>query len=205
VESIKIEKRHLLLVEGKDEKGFFEDLSKHLQIGDLQIIDCQGKDNIRDKLKAVIKSPAFSMVTSLGVVRDADNSYDTAFQSISQAIKDAGLPVSPNHLLTGDQKPRVSVWIMPGKGRTGMLEDLCLEAVSGDPACLCVEQYFDCLKNQINRPPRELLKAKLQVFLASKPEVNLRLGEAALKGYFPWDSEAFKDVRDFLSTVSKDT
>jgi hypothetical protein len=61
-----------------------------------------------------------------------------------------------------------------------------------------VEQYFQCLHQQGVPEPRNLSKAKVQVFLASREEAGKRLGEAAQAGYLPLEHEAFEEVRDFL-------
>ena len=101
---------------------------------------------------------------------------------------------------TGDA-PEVTVMIMPGQGRRGALEDLCLEAVVDDPAMTCVDQFFECLQSESISHPKNTPKAKVQTFLASRPHERLRLGEAAEKGYWPWDSEAFEEVKVFLAQM----
>jgi hypothetical protein len=83
-----------------------------------------------------------------------------------------------------------------------MLEDLCLRAVAQDPAMLCVKQYFKCLQQQGLSLPDNMSKAKVQVFLASRPKAGLRLGEAAQAGYWPWNENAFEQVRDFLQRIA---
>jgi hypothetical protein len=83
----------------------------------------------------------------------------------------------------------------------GMLEDLCLRAIAQDPAMLCVEQYFECLQQAGLSLPDNMSKAKVQAFLASRRKAGLRLGEAAEKGYWPWDAEAFGRVKDFLQQI----
>lgn len=82
-----------------------------------------------------------------------------------------------------------------------MLEDICLKAVAQDPAMFCVEQYFQCLQQQGLSVPSNTSKAKVQVFLASRPEAGKRLGEAAQAGYWPWDDEAFAQATTFLQHI----
>jgi hypothetical protein len=91
--------------------------------------------------------------------------------------------------------------ILPEENTPGMLEDLCLRAVAQDPAMLCVEQYFQCLQQRGLSLPHNRSKAKVQAFLASRPEAGKRLGEAAQARYWPWDDKAFEQVRNFLQQI----
>jgi hypothetical protein len=99
------------------------------------------------------------------------------------------------------QNPQVAVMILPDHSTPGMLEDLCLRAVSEDPAMHCVENYFDCLQVQGLQAPNARAKAHVQTFLASRDSPGLRLGEAAEAGYWPWGHEVFSPVKEFLSRL----
>ena len=44
-------------------------------------------------------------------------------------------------------------------------------------------------------------KARVQAFLASRPKHVVHLGLAAYKGYWPWDDPAFDHVKQFLCTL----
>ncbi|MGC8878303.1 MAG: DUF3226 domain-containing protein [Anaerolineae bacterium] len=91
---------------------------------------------------------------------------------------------------------------MPAEDKSGMLEDLCLIAVAEHPAMSCVVQYFECLQQKGLTGPRNLSKAKTQVFLASGPEAGLRLGEAAQRGFWLWDAPAFDPLKHFLRQIA---
>ena len=134
-------------------------------------------------------------------MRDADADATSAFQSVSGALRDTGLavPVVPGQV-TGTNV-RVGVWIMPDWQRPGMLEDLCLAAVQHDPAMPCVNDYFLCLSHNGLNQPNNLAKARVHTWLASRVEPDLRLGEAAEKGYWPWASVVFEPLKTFLQTL----
>lgn len=198
---IPIGKPKLLVVEGKDEVFFFGALLSYLVLQDIQAVDMEGKTNLRSRLDAIVKSPGFPNVSCLGVVRDADSDPIAAFQSVRDALDAVGLPV-PNEPLTFiGQNPQVAVVILPEKDKTGMLEDLCLKSVEQDPAIPCVEQYFQCRPQQGVSLPHHMAKARVRVFLASRPEPDKRLGEAAQAGYWPLDSEAFTQLKRFLQQI----
>ena len=89
---------------------------------------------------------------------------------------------------------------MPDGSRPGMLEDLCMDAVQADPAYPCVEDYLTCLRARASLPGN-LAKARTHVWLASRPEPDRRLGEAADRGYWPWDAPAFQPLVNFLRSL----
>jgi len=188
----------VLVVEGKDDKNFFEALIEHLGLRNIQVEDIGGKTQLRDRLKALVQTPGFPQVTSLGVVRDANNDHDAAFQSVCGALLNAGLRVPERPWITVGGEPKVVVVILPKENENGMLEDLCLEAKISDPAMPCVNQYFECLESQGLDPPINLSKARIHTFLASRRKPDLRLGEAAKKGYWPFEDSAFEEVKTFL-------
>ncbi|MGD0265510.1 MAG: DUF3226 domain-containing protein [Candidatus Methylomirabilota bacterium] len=199
---ILIEKNRLLLVEGKDEFNFFSALCRELSVSNLQPIWLEGKSNLDDKVNTLVISPEFARrVVSLGVVRDADESEASTFQSVTGALKKAGLSVPPYPQTFVGDKPKVGVLILPGNGRPGELEDLCIEALGPDPAFSCTEALFSCLSRLALPLPKELSKARVQAYLATKPEVHISLGLGALKGYLPLNSPVFEATKRFIQSV----
>ncbi len=203
---ILIQKNCLLLVEGpRDDERFFKALLKKLGIEEkVQVIPIYGKTNLRYRLKAVVEAPKQDdalEIASIGIVRDADTDPSAAFRSVRDALRDIGFPVPQKPLLAVGERPRVIVMILPDENSIGMIEDLCLRSVDKDAAIVCVEQYFQCLHQQNIALPRHSSKAKVQVYLASKPECGKRLGEAAEAGYWPWEEKTFDQAKDFLGQV----
>ena len=196
--AVMIEQPNLLVVEGKNDQLFFRALIEHLGVRGIQIMPIGGKEKLRRNLKALVKAPGFVQVTFLGVIRDADKDPHAAFQSVCGALQAAGLPAPERPLMPVGEKLRVAVLILPKEDSPGMLEDLCLRAVAEDQAIDCVEQYFECLKQKGLALPKNMSKAKIHAFLASREKAGLRLGEAAEAGYWPWDNEAFRQVKEFV-------
>ncbi len=200
-ELTEINTNKILLVEGQDECNFFEKLRKELNLGEIEIFDFGGKTQIRSFLKVLKTVSSFSIVDSIGIVRDADTDAKTAFQSIANSLRDVGLSVPDTVLSSAGDKPKVTVMILPGDKSPGMLEDLCLASVKTDVAMSCVENYFSCLKDQQIPSPKNMSKANVQVFIASKPKDVPSLGVAAQKGYWPLDNDVFKQVKQFISSL----
>lgn len=199
---VEIQKVNILVVEGRDEELFFGALIHSLGLGSIQIMSFGGKAKLREYLKALIRTSGFASVSCLGIARDANSDPRAAFQSVCDALKDNNLPAPGKPLVLTGHSPRVTVMILPGEGNPGMLEDLCLRAVTQDPAKFCIDKYFECLQKQSLPLPHNMSKAMVHAFLASRPEADKRLGEAAQAGYWPWDSEAFGQVKAFLQQIS---
>lgn len=200
---IEITQENLLLVEGKEDQLFFDALIRHQNLRNIQIISYDGKPRLRPFLKGVlVKSSEFhKRVKSVGIVRDADTNASETFQSICDALQNAGLSVPANPMELTSQNPKITVMVIPHGSTHGMLEDLCLQAVISDPAVSCMEKYFQCLQQLPSSLPNNISKAKVHVFLASRHKPDKRLGEAANAGYWPWDNEAFDPVKNFLRQI----
>jgi len=202
-----INQSKLIIVEGKDDHLFFNELCKYLDINDYQIIDHDGITKYRNKLKAIIDTTGFrSNVTSLGIIRDADSDANSTFQSVQDALRYCNLPVPPRPLipiLGTANNPKINILILPPNNTHGILEDVLLTSIQNDPVTPCVDQYFLCVARARvrNSLPIHLSKAKIQVFLASRRECWLSLGVAAQQNYWTFTDVAFNDLRNFLLSL----
>jgi len=198
----KINKAKQLLVEGDDADCFFSALLKNLNINDIQIQNYGGNDELKGFLKQFRIAPGFlDKVECIGIIRDAEKNPKAAFQSISGFLKTANLPVPKKPSEITDTQPRVSVYILPDAKTKGMIETICISSVKEDPAMECVNTYIKCLKDKLNAPPKNLEKARLQAFLASRKKVPRKLGLAAKQNVWPWDSPVFENVKNFLNSL----
>lgn len=179
-----------LVVEGDEDRFFFEAFINYLGLGQIQIVPIGGKTELQRNLSTLVKTSGHENMVSLGVVRDADLNPISAFQSVCGALHGTGLSVPDRPLAATGNNPRVAVMILPAENLAGMLEDLCLRSVAENPTMFCVEQYFQCLQERGVPKPRNMSKAKVQAFLASKEEAGKRLGEAAHAGYWPFSDNA---------------
>lgn len=201
--------KKLLIVEGKDEENFFKAVfNKQNTRSDVQIMPIGGKNNFKGSLKTLILDTEFSKIDSMAIVRDADSnlpgvhgpSWINSFNSVNNCLLANNLPGPQVHgqFVTGP--PRIGVFIMPDGRSDGMLETLCMRSVQLNPEYTCVEGYLHCLSNN-QIVPGNLDKAQAHVWLASRPKPDLRVGEAALAGYWDFDSPAFDDLRRFLQSI----
>ena len=190
-----------MLLEGRDEEEFFKALLRYLGIDDIEVRHYGGKNSFRRFLNGFVSTPDFDGVESMGIVRDADDSATSAFQSLQDSLNSANLPAPDEETIPTTEFPKVAVFIMPGNAEGGALEDLCLRALLDDPAMNCVSEYMQCIQEHAGQVPQNPAKARIHAFLASRVDPELRLGEAAQRGYLPWDDSAFVQVIEFAKAI----
>jgi len=205
MDKIEIREPKLLLVEGNDDEGFFQKIIEEININNIQIIPMKGKDNFRtENLNSIINMPNFmNIVKSLGIVRDANDNANIVFSEICNVLKSLNLPIpnQPMNIVNGDLK--IGVLIIPPNNSKGELEDLCLSLIERYDEMYCVEEYFKCLKQKLlsNDFPKNLSKAKIKTFLASRRESVPHLGIAAGRGYFPLEHNILNGIKVFLKSL----
>ena len=198
IDAIKIERPKALLVEGKDPRTFFEALIKHLECRDVQIHNFGGINELPAFLRGFTGATGYSSVTSLGIVRAAEDDANGAWQSVRSALENAKMPI-PKHV--GQRsvgKPGVSLLILPGDNQPGMLETLLNQTFANAPINECIDTFFQCVEDlpdqRIQRPD----KARSHAYLATRPDPHVSVGVAAMKGYWNLDHSVFGPLRSFL-------
>ena len=209
----------LLLVEGNDDKRFFEALSRHLGETGITVEIYGGKPNLGNRLVNLVGRLNTLIDPSIGIVRDADESAASAFESVISSLRRAGLPTPDAPAVPIERDGlRISVLILPPEDDTGELENVCLSSIEGTPDLECVESYLTCISNA--GPPiadNRLAKAKIHAYLAGCPtplfftgepnestgrrQPGLRLGEAADRRVWDWSSPAFAPLIGFLRNL----
>jgi len=204
---------NVILVEGRDQIYFFKSIIEKSGYRDITIINYGGVDQLRGRFPVILKTPGFrENVKSIGIVRDAETNAESAIQSVSSILSLHGFPRTIGVLNPAKRNDglKAVIFIMPGQGFSGMIEDLCLESVRDDPAMCCVEAFINCIQNKYLQQELSngsgftcrLSKAKLHAFLASREEPGLKFGEAISRGYIPLDNSCFNEIKTFMQIVS---
>ena len=142
-----------LLVEGNDQRNFFEAFIEHLSLADIQIQNFGGVADLRPFLSILVKRSGFrETVQSVGIVRDAETSAQAAFQSVQSSLSNAGLPVPNQPERRAGSSPAVTVLILPGNNRPGMLETLLNETFANTPVDDCINAFFGCVEDAAGVP-----------------------------------------------------
>lgn len=213
-EHIRIQTPKLLIVEGVEDVHLMDAMIKHLMsehningLKDVQILKIDGYPHLKESLEVIYNSREYkSLLSSIAIVVDADNNAADRFRSICTHLKNSKYSVPSTQLTKTESKPSVIVLTVP-RNEQGMIEDICLKSVSNDPAMKCVDHYIECVSYLSNSgsldTPRNLSKAKLQAFLASRKEPGLRMGIAAKGKCFPFDDSAFDDIKQLLKLLAE--
>ena len=177
--------RTQLLVEGNDQGNFFRAFINHLAIEEIQVRNFGGVPDLSRFLRAFVNEPGFrESVQSVGIVRDAEGSAASAFQSVQSSLKEVGLAVPERPETPVNGSPSVNVLILPGGGESGMLETLLCKTFAGSPEDDCIGSFFDCIAEagvgEIKRPE----KARAWAYLTTKPDPHHSIGYATTKGYW---------------------
>ena len=198
----KIESNVQLLVEGNDQRNFFECFCQHLSLEGIEVHDFGGTGELSGFLSAFVMIPGFNTVAALGIVRDAEENATSAFQSVQSALRKAELlpPDRPRQLSAGT--PAVAALVLPGDDEDGMLETLLCRTIADQPENTCIDAFFECIENRTNVSVKRPDKSHAYAFLSTKEHPQTSVGVAAKKGYWNLDHNAFSEVRDFLTKLA---
>jgi len=148
-----IRKQKLLIVEGNHERDFFEKWLETLNKDDIQVMPIGGKTLIKSNLPILLKQAKFPDVVSMLIIRDADDSAKSAFDSVESALISVGLPCPESSwTFTQETTPKVGVAILPAKDQTGALEELLLQTIDGDPMSVKSNDFIDDAIVTLNNP-----------------------------------------------------
>ena len=207
---IAIERSRLLLVEGNVDKNFFEACIKHLDLHQsIEVLEFRGVDNLASYLGGLVKSPQFAVVRSIGIIRDADESIDRAFQSVQTSIRTINRKENINLSVPEDigiwvgESPLVGVMICADEHGKGMLESLLLKTLVDDPKYCCVKKYFKCLDRIRGESRKWKEKSYVHAYLSSTETPNVSVGVAAKKGIWNLDHPALTEICNFLRFLAQ--
>ena len=193
-----IKNDRMVLVEGVDDYEFISRFLKHLEIKNVDVVPVEGKDSkLEESLVALSKQRSFRNINKIALVFDADNQRRQALREIKNALAAININSSGNIGWENINGKELGIFLFPNNNDNGKLEDLFLDATQSDPIYSCVNDYIDCLDKK-GANPRNLSKARVQTYLASKPKHTPSLTKAAQDGHWPMDSTAISDLKTFL-------
>ncbi len=209
--NLKIEKELVFVVEGKDDESLFLELKRNYDSEDrIQIIKMNGKDNLKSVIISISKDPNRRQISKIGFVLDADNAFNKELNTLRQRISQHFGIVSPvlpgmftraegDNITIGGSDTEIGVYIFPNNRDNGILEDLCLQAISDDPATECIEHFTNCLAElESDKKPKNMKKAKMRAFCASRVENTEYIGRAFQKKYLDVNHPVFEEFKNFF-------
>lgn len=198
-----------LLVEGNDDRNFFEAFRDRLELRHrIDIRSYEGRDRLKRFLHAFVNDPSFESVQAIGIVRDADSSRDAAFRSIVDILgnvrhKDGvDLTIPKVHQQFTEGFRSVGIMILADEEGHGMLESVIRKTLVDDPKWRCVEIFIECLKSIAPDEIRNLDKSYIHAYISGTASPHVSVGYAAKKGVFDLDHPAFREICDFLKGLA---
>ena len=167
----------------------------------VQVQNFGGVNDLRRFLPALTKMPDFGIVRSVGLVRDAERSEEAALESVQSSLENVGLPVPHHAGVTAKGHPMVSILILPGEGKPGMLETLVRYTLVGTAIDNCINDFLGCVDRSRSEPIRNPDKAHVFAFLAVNPNAHHSVGVAAKQGIVDLQHHAFRRVSMFLQQL----
>ena len=191
-----------LLVEGNDQRNFFGAFLRHISREDIQIQNFRGVNDLQGFLSAFATTEEFSeSVTSLSIVRDAEGSAQSAFQSVQSSLANVRLPVPDRPREPIENYLSVNVLILPDENRPGMLETLLCETFADFAMNDCIDTFLDCAGALQGTDIRRPDKSRAHAYISTRPEPQPSVGVAAQKGYWDLDHPSLADIRSFLEAL----
>ncbi len=201
----------LVLCEGKEDRLVLEMLANHAGLeGKLAFQDYGGESKLRAYLATLKVSPEFARgeYSRILVTRDADANFSGAWTSISDSIKAvfSQAPALPGEWIAPEVGAQISAWVIPGPGKTGMIETLYLDASrSKSPELFtCLDPFVACLGKLHEGIPHEKVRFALWTIIAqgAGAKDRLSLDRALTKLPLDWGDEAFAALRKLLTELS---
>ena len=202
--NITITSGHVVLVEGADEVNLLSKMLEALDVHDLQVVNARGKNNFRAVLEAVLETAERVSIplSSVAILRDADNYPDRTLQSVQDAVRTAGLVPPDSHGAFSQGPPAVGIFILPDGAKPGAIEDLCWQAVEATPAARCSAAYLECLQASNALASNNHSKTLVHTYLASRLDPSATVGVGALQGSWPLSHAAFDPLKAFLEELA---
>ena len=199
---VRLTRRKQLLVEGKDQKNFFEKMLSDIGRRDsVEVHDFGGVTDLKEFVAAFVQRSGFDLVRSLGVVRDAERTVGSAFDSVCSGLDAADLPVpsAVGEPASRAGRPTVAVFILGGDG--GMLETLLNLTVAEEREQDCVNLFLECVERVSGAPIERPQKARAHAWIATRDHPEVSVGVAAQKGYWRLEHPALEELRRFLGRL----
>ena len=201
----------LVLCEGKEDLLVIQSLAKHAGLeSKLTFQQYGGKDKLRAYLHQLKASPEYARgeYSQILVTRDADSEFASSWQALKDSIAEAFScePTTPGEWVKHEAEPEIAAWIIPGPGKTGMIETLCLESSRAKipEVFKCLDSFVGCLNGLHGEAVHEKARFALWTIAAQGVSAKDRLSiEYAIPNLpINWDDHAFGPLKELLVGIA---
>jgi len=201
----------LVLCEGKEDLIVIQTLANHAGLdGKLTFQQYCGKDKLRAYLHQLKVSPEYARgeYSRILVTRDADSDFASSWQALKDSIAEAFSceTIKLGEWVKHESGPEIAAWIVPGPGKTGMIETLCLDSsrTKAPKVFECLDSFMACLAAIHGGESHEKTRFALWTIAAQGAGAQKRLSlERAIPNLpIDWDGAAFAELREFLVGIA---
>ena len=202
-------RKHCYLVEGEDDAIFLDHLLTQLKHDPalVCVLETKGRDNLPKFLRLISLDPAFTSgsIASIVVLFDADDAPGETEQRVNDAYKKIELEMPKSGEFCNKTIPGTGLYLFPGDGRRGNLEDLFIGMLRGNNDIRC--NAAEAVTKQIIESGvdlNKLSKRTMQTVLAvSTPKLAAGIGRGLRNGALELDIKQFKELHEFIDSISK--
>jgi hypothetical protein len=209
----------ILLVEGKSDRSFFEEICKTLKLHAMVNVvspkdvgrSHDGKEGVFNLLPDLLKLLPDAQITRLAVIVDADSAanggYQRTIDKVTEIVAPEGYTLRSDHVAGlifqhDDGLADFGLWVMPNNCDEGMLEDWIKHCIHPDENNLFAhaETVVDTLP-QTKFKPIHISKAEVATWLAWQKKPGHGLYRAIEENLIDTNSELFKELSDWLNYI----
>lgn len=201
--------RATVICEGVNDAEVIRRLAERENIGGVDLLHMRGDaGRLAETLSVVASRRDFNSLPALAVVLDAGRKPSDALSAASAKLRNVvslgKSPLAPDKVrkINRNGRPfRVGVFIMPGGGRNGALEELVLPAARSD-LMDCVRAFRKCARAAGNSAVEKESKKTAQALLSALPRHCINLADAAEKGMIDFNHGAFSGLKKFIRELA---
>jgi hypothetical protein len=200
-------KPYVVVCEGYSDARFICALLKHKELNDYEV-GCpsrSGWKNISEYLKGIKTRDLIQRVLrGVLVITDSDDDPKKQFHMAAEALRSAEFPAPSKPFSIEGDPLRSAIFVMPGKGATGTLEHLLVEAALRNNPSLgdCLDKFLDCTRTRELGTPNQQAKIRMSslvsAFCIENPWASAGVMWSEKGNPVPIESEVFNQVSDFL-------
>ncbi|MBQ8951044.1 MAG: hypothetical protein IJ065_07845 [Eubacterium sp.] len=208
----RILKDYLILCEGIDEVNFLitylnsDELKYNERFSnDIQVFDFGGINMLSSYLKNFVKLDGFNKVKRLMIIRDAEKNYDSAISNIRSALDNNGFEAPKDVSIWSGENIKIGYLLFPECSSiksNGTLEDMCLRIINEERFERIdkeIDIFLDGLEDKEYRLLNHRFKSKLHTYFSVTDNyIGSKVGEAAKRGAFNWNSDYLVGLRSFI-------
>jgi len=169
----------VLLVEGSNDKKVVEHLLKAWGFSFKEHFKIEPAESVEELLKSIPVQIKKSGIKTLGILADANDSFDRRRQSISDQLKKANCETASKlapvgTVFSGWRGIRIGIWLMPNNQNEGELEDFIYRMIpNGDPILPAVKNFIDNIPEKDRKfSDKKRVRAYVHAWLATRKKPN---------------------------------